>query len=217
MSDTAQTATTISSSVRSSFDPAAQVSPSSATTDQTVTVQPQVQVQTDTVQNQVDDNLATFDQVISEIESTVPHSVVTAIDQATDTLNPHTGVSSSKERAESTSSIDTAQFDAGAGVQTVEEERNPEIPVEVESFLQRVEDHQDSTPQEIVVADGTQESVQTQYIKKPVIVLPITQQDEQEGLKKSPRFSVRWLVEWSHKIIKMFTGKVIYKEDNSNV
>lgn len=214
MSDTAQKATTISSTMRSSFNPTTQVNPSDVTNQSVAT---QTQVQVGAVQNQSDDNLATFDQVISEIESTIPHSVVTAIDQATDTLNPQVGVSSSKERAENNSSIDTTQFDTGLGVQTVEEERNPEIPVEVESFLQRVEDHQQSTPQEIVVADGTQESVQTPYVKKPVIVLPITQKDEQEGIKKSPRFSVRWLVEWSHKIIKMFTGKVIYKQETNNV
>lgn len=166
-------------------------------------------VQDDTVQQ----NLRTFEEVLDEIQNTVPHGIVQAVDQATDTLNPQQQlVRSSKERVEPTSAPDAMSIDAG-GVHIVEQEKNPEIPVEVESFLQRVEDHHETAPTEVVIADGTSEVLTNSYPSRPVIVLPITQAEEQEGAKKSPKFSFRWLVEFSHKIIKMFTGKVIYRQE----
>lgn len=163
----------------------------------------------------VQENLDTFESVLDEIQNTVPHSVVQVVDQATDTLNPKQPVRSSKESIEPTASIDTSFVDAGGGVQTVEQERNPEIPVEVESFLQRVEDHHETAPTQVVIADGTSEVPTNTYPSRPVIVLPITQAEEQEGAKKSPKFSFRWLVEFSHKIVRMFTGKVIYKQEEN--
>ncbi|MFZ1721870.1 MAG: hypothetical protein WAU07_05190 [Microgenomates group bacterium] len=132
--------------------------------------------------------------------------------QPTSTLNPPNAISSAKEKLESTASLDAVAPDASTGVQYIEQEKNPEIPVEVESFLQHAEDHANQTPQEIVIADGSQPQSMKHLPKKPVFVLPITEETEKEGEKKNPRYSIRWLVEWSHKIIKMFTGKVIYRE-----
>jgi len=166
---------------------------------------------TDDTNNKLD----TFESVLDEIQNVAPHGLVKAVDQATNTLNPQQGaVRSAKERAEVGGSLDTKSIDLGGGVQTVEQEKNPEIPVEVESFLQRVEDHHDTAPTEIVIADGTGEVPTNQYPSRPVIVLPITEEEEKEGIKKSPKNSFRWLVEFSHKIIKMFTGKVIYKQED---
>jgi len=166
---------------------------------------------TDDTNNKLD----TFESVLDEIQNVAPHGLVKAVDQATNTLNPQQGaVRSAKERAEVGGSLDTKSIDLGGGVQTVEQEKNPEIPVEVESFLQRVEDHHDTAPTEIVIADGTGEVPTNQYPSRPVIVLPITEEEEKEGIKKSPKNSFRWLVEFIHKIIKMFTGKVIYKQED---
>jgi hypothetical protein len=47
-----------------------------------------------------------------------------------------------------------------------------------------------------------------------VVVLPITEEVEEAGKKKNPNFSIRWLVEWSQRIIKMFAGKVVYKRES---
>lgn len=157
--------------------------------------------------------LSTFEEVLDEIQAKVPHGVVQAVDNATNTLNPGQAVGTAKERLETGNSIDTVNIDAGAAVQAVEVEKNPEIPVEVESYLQRVEDHHDTAPTEVVIADGTAEVPSNNYPSKPVIVLPITQAEEKEGEKQPPKNSFRWLVEWSHKIVKMFTGKVIYKQE----
>lgn len=48
---------------------------------------------------------------------------------------------------------------------------------------------------------------------KPVIVLPITAKSREEAKFKSTKYSVKWLWEWSQKIIKMFAGAVVYKEE----
>lgn len=164
-----------------------------------------------TGQTQTKGDLNTFGEILDEIGSIAPQAVAGAINQSTNTLNPSNPTRSAKEKLATSSSIDTAPIDAGGGVMLVEHEKMPEIPVEVESFLHRVEDHQDQAPQEIVIADGTVETSKANYPSTPVVVLPITQDEDKEGQKKSLKFSLRWLVEWSHKVIKLFAGKAIYK------
>ncbi len=158
-------------------------------------------------------DLATFGEVLEEIGSVAPQSFASAIKKSTDTLNPANPVGTFKEKQVPTSSTESASIDIAGGVQTVEVEKLPEIPVEVESFLHRVEENQDQAPDEIVIADGTVETVKASYPSTPVVVLPITEEEEKEGEKKSPIFSLRWLVEWSHKVVKLFAGKAIYRKD----
>lgn len=67
-------------------------------------------------------------------------------------------------------------------------------------------------PPEVVIADGSQtQPAERNYPAQPVVVLPITPAEEKTGERKNPKFSVRWLVEWSRKLMKMFTGKVVYR------
>jgi len=171
-------------------------------------------ISTDQIQTTGD--LNTFGEILDEIGSIAPQAVTTAIRQSTDTLNPLNPTRTAKEKAESSSLLDSAPIDVGGGVTLVEHEKMPEIPVEVESFLHRVEDHQNQAPQEIVIADGTVETAKANYPSTPVVVLPITQDEEKEGEKKSLKFSFRWLVEWSHKVIKLFAGKAVYKVKKVN-
>jgi len=51
---------------------------------------------------------------------------------------------------------------------------------------------------------------------KPVVVLPITEQQQKTAKKKSVYFSLRWLAEWAEKIKKIFAGAVLYKEEVEN-
>jgi len=141
-------------------------------------------------------------------------AVISNIQNTPDPLNPpNPAPASAKESFERPAAPDAASVDGSSGaVQAVEIEKNPELPVEVEGFLQRVEDFSAQEPQEVVIADGTSESANTNYSKRPVIVLPISKAIEKKGKRKSPQNSIRWLVEWSHKVIKMFAGKVIYRE-----
>ncbi len=153
------------------------------------------------------------------VASPTPSVQPTVLDQAlpiavaagANTLNP-IGMPSRPVAKERAVSSDQHATELAAGVQYVEQEPSPEIPVEVESFIQRVTDHTETSPHEVVIADGTTEQPKAAYPTRPVVVLPITEAIEDEGQKKSAKFSIRWLVEWSHKIIKMFAGKVIYRQ-----
>jgi hypothetical protein len=133
---------------------------------------------------------------------------------ASDPLNPpHAVRTGPKEATESTASPDQTGAEV-TGIQYVEEEKNPEIPVEVEGYLQSVEERAAEKPPEIIIADGSGESENVSYPSRPVVVLPITEEVEEAGKKKNPNFSIRWLVEWSQRIIKMFAGKVVYKRES---
>ncbi len=107
-----------------------------------------------------------------------------------------------------------APVEAGANIQYVEQEKTPELPPEVEGYLQHVEDNADQAPEEIVIADATSTPLAPKYPKQSVVVLPITPEVEEEGAKKNTSFSIRWLVEWSRKLMKVFSGTIIYREDS---
>lgn len=103
-----------------------------------------------------------------------------------------------------------------AGIQYVEEEKSPELSPEIEKYIQEVKKQQEKAPREIVIADDAADLPdQEQYVSEPVVVVPITPEIEKKGKSKPPKFSVRWLVEWSQKIIKMFAGKVVYRRVKS--
>ena len=177
------------------------------------------------------EQLDTLEQVIGQVESergqtdqeslgTVAQVIPQTVDQINDPLNPPnpTPVGSTKKEAYVVgSSVATENLSQSVehpgGIQTVEQERTPEITPEVESFLQQAQEQSDHLPQEIVVADNQAVSSTTHHPKKPVVVLPISPKEQSEGKKKSPKLSIRWLVEWSVKIMKKFSGEVIYREE----
>lgn len=139
-------------------------------------------------------------------------AVPQVIQQSTNTLNPAHPTTSAKEAYEPSVTLERPSVDLVGGLQQVEQERAPEISPEVESFISEVGEHPDQLPQEIVITNQAAPVATTKYLATPVVILPITPEVEKVGAKKSAQFSVRWLVEWSHKIIKIFPGKVIYKE-----
>lgn len=152
------------------------------------------------------------DPVLQQPADPSAQAVIASMQTLPDSLNPpNPAPTSAKETFERPAAPDASSIDVGGAVQHVEVEKNPELPVEVEGFLQRVQDFSAQPPQEIVIADGTNEQATTNYPSRPVIVLPITEEEEKAGRNKSPRNSIRWLVEWSHKVIRMFAGKVIYR------
>ncbi len=109
-----------------------------------------------------------------------------------------------------------SSVEQGASVQVVEVEKSPELSPEVEKYLQEVHDDKDQAPKEIAIVDEIANlPTQNQFVSEPVIVLPITPEIQKKGKRKSPKYSIRWLVEWSQKIIKMFAGKVVYLENSS--
>ena len=149
---------------------------------------------------------------ISSLAAAVPTAVAQVAAQAAeDSLNPSHAVGGSvKEAGPIPTTSEAPQVDVTPGVQYVETER-AEISPEVEAFLEQVENHHEQLPQEVVIAKESGGDAVVQPLPQPVIVLPLTQEVEKKGAHKNPGFSVRWLVEWSHKMIKMFAGRVVYR------
>lgn len=150
-----------------------------------------------------------------EAQDVVPAAMPMAVISATDTLNPPTAgsVTTAKEALQS-APPEKIQVDVTSGLQTVEVEPPAnELPVEVEGFLQEVRQNQEQLPQEIVITGDTAQLLSAKPPLRPVIVLPITQDMEQSGQHKGTQWSIRWLVEWSRRLMKMFKGEVVYAEE----
>lgn len=149
-----------------------------------------------------------------------PASEVTAHEEQTEedlsSLNPvHPVSGGAKEVAPIHVTVERPAVDVVPGMQAVELEKSNELPPEVEGFLKTVEDNQDKIPQEIVISNPQTGQALPRVMAQPVIVLPITPEVEEEGKKKKVTHSVRWLVEWSWKIMKVFSGKVVYRKADS--
>jgi hypothetical protein len=165
--------------------------------------------QSDAARQAAEKTLQQAAEETGELAQVLPSAILTA----TDTLNATVSTTTAKE-AEGLKSPDKSnQAEAGAGVQAVEIEKNPELPPEVEGFINKVEQQADQLPKEIVIADAIKNLPQHHPLpKQPVVIVPITPEIEKTGATKSPKFSVRWLVEWSRKIMKMFVGRVMYRQ-----
>lgn len=121
------------------------------------------------------------------------------------------GIGGKKESMGGTQTANSAELPGG--VQYAEVEHAAELPPEVENYIEQVVDHAQTQPETIVVAEAAPQPAPSATVPQRVVkVLPLTKMQEEIGLKKNPKFSVRWLVEFSHKIAKMFFGGVIYRQ-----
>lgn len=153
--------------------------------------------------------------VTPDVPEVVAAAVPTAVDSMTDTLNPPNAVGGgiAKEAPLLSVTVEHPAVDQAGGVQYVETEKSHELPPEVEGFLKNVEDNVDQIPQEIVISDPQSGQVLPRVMAQPVVVLPITPQVEDEGKNKPTTYSIRWLIEWSWKMMKSFSGKVVYRDE----
>jgi hypothetical protein len=145
-------------------------------------------------------------------EPSVLAQVAPQVIQQNDQLNPPGATGSLSKEQSQVFTVEHPAIDHPAGVVSVEQLRNPEIPVEVESYLQKVAGNQEQLPEQVVIADATAAQPTNHYLAQPVIVLPITPEVEKKGAHRGTKFSIRWLVEWSWKVMKMFKGQVIYRQ-----
>jgi len=160
----------------------------------------------------LDKKLDLFESALAEVEAQRQFQSVDSPQQPAQLVQSL--VSAGRKEA---SPVDVNAIEQTANIQYVETEKSPELSPEVEKYINEVREDQAKAPREIVIADVTQDlPVDNQYVAEPVIVLPITPEIEKKGKRKSPKFSLRWLVEWSQKIIKAFSGKVIYRDVSTN-
>lgn len=158
---------------------------------------------TETSASEISDQqkLALFENVLQEVEN-----------QPQQSEQPPQPVGASKERIEGGQQV--ASQELPGGMQYVENEPNPEIPPEVENYLEYVQEKQQKMPQEIVeAAQQYQAENASQVPTQPVKVLPISKEVAEEGKKKNTSFAVRWLVVFSNKISQLFAGKSVYRTD----
>lgn len=172
--------------------------------------QPQAQAPNPASQQLLNNLAVPQNQVINQA---LPQAMTAYADQAEQQWYQQHGASSSNKEALAgggANPIEAGLSETG-DMQYVETEKNPELPVEVEGYLEHVQDHAQQHPKEIVLADQNSEPLATKYPKQSVVVLPITPDEEKEGARKGVQFSFRWLVEWSRRLMKMFSGSVVYR------
>lgn len=154
------------------------------------------------------------------VVSTADAAIVNAVTQSAqsyDPLNPpnatggRSGLGVKESVAHTVNELDALAQEV-PGAQVVDVERSAEVPPEVESWMEKVEHHEVKAPSQVVVADQTAQAPTGDYAAQPVIVLPVTQQAVQIGMKKSVKDSIRWLAEWCVKMMKKFHGLVVYRE-----
>lgn len=183
-----------------------------------------IDVVEDTEDSSVDSNvrLELFSDVLDEIDGGVQgiqeettesmvlaQALPLAVSSYQDPLQ--VGIGGKKESMGGTQSVNSAELPGG--IQYAEVEHAAELPPEVENYIEQVIDHAQTQPETVVVAEATPQPAPSATTPQRVVkVLPLTKIQEEIGLKKSPKFSVRWLVEFSHKIAKMFFGGVIYRQ-----
>ncbi len=172
------------------------------------------------------EKLDIFEETLSSVETSQPQLTESTADQTADALaaqampqyaeelyhevQPPQG-GARGERIHVGAGMDSAAIEAATGMQAVEYEPQPEISPEVQEYMQSVEEHQETLPQEIVIADGHHAPTNTHVPKQPVIVLPVDESIEQKARFKSPNHAIAWLWRWTRKISKMFPNKVVYK------
>lgn len=158
--------------------------------------------------------LDVLDKVLTDVEQNRTAQVLAqAVVQPASQTQPQTIISQGAGPAAKESLTITPQEVGPSSTAGVEYEPNPEMPPDVESYLERVEQDPQQIPHEVVLSGQDFSVVPQKTMSQPVIVLPITPELEAEGKKQNPSFSVRWLVEWSQRIMKIFSGKVIYRQD----
>lgn len=86
---------------------------------------------------------------------------------------------------------------------TVESPRKKDAPLEVESWITKIEKKFARVPKGAPGPQDDQVVVQQPQSKQPPIQLPVTQQNITIGQKAKPELSLAWLVAWAVRQIKI--------------
>jgi len=92
-------------------------------------------------------------------------------------------------------------------------EKKPEIDSDVAAFVKPIGGQ--VTMPGSVGDDFGQTVMQQAASDDPAIVLPLTEEEVRDGLHHRVIDSLRWLAEWSVKLIKKYPGKVFYQSESS--
>lgn len=155
-----------------------------------------------------------LDDVMDEAELLYPSTAVLGQSSQADTVPavPPMSISARPAAAKELWSLSGAIQETGGTLQVAETEPPAaEVAPELESYLATVEDQQNTPAKQLEhLVPDTVVMGQPVLEQQLVRVLPLTSVQSAAAAKKSARFSVRWLYEWSQKLIKVFKGKVMY-------
>lgn len=100
----------------------------------------------------------------------------------------------------------------------VEIQEQEKLPVEVEGYLQKLDQAGEITLKEPITHDGEVllANSDAQVVKEKV-VLPMTQSAVQQGMTAKVSDSARWLAEWCVRLIKMMKDGVKYAEERNEM
>jgi hypothetical protein len=108
----------------------------------------------------------------------------------------------------------TASPEVGAATGgAVEQAPARELEPEVEATQEKIQQREINAPQETVIAAPTMPVAPPKTVSQPVVVLPLSEQAMQEGRKKSPQYSVRWLYVWCVRQIRKFSETLVVYRD----
>jgi hypothetical protein len=94
----------------------------------------------------------------------------------------------------------------------VKEPAKVEIPRSVETWLQKLETGEDSSPGPVIQDPQTgQVLLSSPQAHTPKITLPITKEEFVVFLRSKVEEAARWLAEWCYRLIKMGPRKVVFK------
>ena len=95
---------------------------------------------------------------------------------------------------------------AAENVPVVELSKSQELEPEVEGWLEKLERAEDvHLEQPVTHEDQTLVQASGGHVTEEHIVLPLTQEEVQEGLKHPLKDGVRWLAEWCVRVSKVFS------------
>lgn len=120
----------------------------------------------------------------------------------------------SQESPVSAGEVEIAQVPVGMELpsQGIELEKSPEVPPEVESWVQEVGQKVQQAPKEVKVVQFQGGPTPSATPQEEVVVLPVTETVLKKGLQASVADSIRWLSEWCLKMIKKFHGMIVYNQ-----
>jgi len=90
-----------------------------------------------------------------------------------------------------------------------------ELEPTIEKLQAEIEQNKMKAPEQIAVRQDNAQQTVPKTVAQPVVILPLTEQKMQEGEKKSPDFSVRWLVAWAKRQVKKFKDILVVYRDSS--
>ncbi len=87
-----------------------------------------------------------------------------------------------------------------------------ELETAIDNFVQKNSELKQNQVENVTVGPGQEPAAAQNYQQQPVVVLPLTEEKMKEGQKQPPTSSLRWLVTFTQKLMKLFTGRFRYKD-----